>query len=217
MAGCESDERGQVTDPAFRAMLEELAASGLETSDFGVFTTLRPTAFDHARAVPILLRWLPRLRDPIEKERVVRHLTGEQEAERQGAAGVLIDEFVRNEDPRLKWAIGNALATLATADDAEALIELLEDSRHGTARKMLCDALKRTKDPRAPQVLVGLVDDAQIGGHAILALRLYGPRTSLPHLFSAESKLLEVVESENHSEFTHRQARKALERLEREP
>jgi HEAT repeat protein len=198
-------------------MLEELRLKGIDTSDFGVFTSLRRTSFDHAHAAPVLLRWLPELRDPVEKERVVRHLTAEPEAERIGAARVLIDEFTRSDDDGLKWAIANALATLATRDDAEGLIELLGDRRHGQSREMLCDALKRTKDPRAPEVLVGLVDDRDVAGHAILALRLYGPRSSLPHLRRAEGKLRKVVGDANFSEFSRRQARKALERLGRQP
>jgi HEAT repeat protein len=198
-------------------MLEELRLKGIDTSDFGVFTSLRPTTFDHAHAAPILLRWLPKLRDAIEKERVVRHLTAEPEAERIGAARVLIDEFRRSDAHHLKWAIANALATLATKEDAEGLIELVGDRRHGRSREMLCDALKRTKDPRAPDVLIGLVDDRDVAGHAILALRLYGPRSSLPHLRRAEEKLRKIVGDANFSEFSRRQARKALERLERRP
>jgi HEAT repeat protein len=206
-----------VGDPACEAMLEELRLKGIDTSDFGVFTNLRPTSFDHGRAAPVLLRWLPELLDPVEKERVVRHLTAEAEAERIGAARVLIDEFTRSDDDGLKWAIANALATLATKDDFEGLIELLGDRRHGKSREMLCDALKRTKDPRAPDVLIGLVEDRDVAGHAILALRLYGPRSSLPHLRRAEGKLRKIVGAADFSEFSRRQARKALERLERRP
>jgi HEAT repeat protein len=202
-----------VADPASQRMLEELRAGGVDTSDFGVFTSLRTTSFDHARAAPVLLRWLPALGDPVEKERVVRHLTAEPEAEQLGAAGVLIDEFVAADDASLKWAIANALATLATADEADRLIELLEDRRHGASRQMLCDALKRTKDPRAPGVLIGLVDDPDVAGHAILALRLYGPRTSVPHLRQAEPKLIQVLADGNASPFARRQAGRALERL----
>ena len=143
----------------------------------------------------------------------MRHLTAEPEAERRGAAGILIGEFERAEDASLKWAIGNALSTVATRDVADGLIGLLQDRRHGAAREMLCDALRRTKDPRAPEVLIELVDDDDVGGHAILALRLYGPRSSLPHLRRAEPKLLQVLGDEGVSPFTRRQADKALERL----
>ena len=93
------------------------------------------------------------------------------------------------------------------------LIDLLQDRRHGTARQMLCDALKRTKDPRAPDVLVELVDDEDVAGHAILALRLYGPRSSLPHLRRAQPKLAHVAKDEKYSPFSRQQAGKALERL----
>ncbi|HXV03822.1 MAG TPA: hypothetical protein VFP24_09650, partial [Gaiellaceae bacterium] len=81
---------------------------------------------------------------------------------------------------------------------------------HGTARQMLCDALKRTKDPRAPDVLIELIDDDDVAGHAILALRLYGPKTSLPHLRRARSKLEAVLDRPTATPFGKRQARAAL-------
>ncbi len=56
-------------------LLAELEAGGLPTEDFGHFTTLRPMAFDFERSVPILLRWLPRMDNPLAKEVMVRSLT----------------------------------------------------------------------------------------------------------------------------------------------
>jgi hypothetical protein len=79
------------------------------------------------------------------------------------------------------------LAELEIADD---LVELITDPRHGRAREMLCDALTRTKDSRAPDVLIELIDDDDVAAHAILALRRHGPKSSLPHLRRARSSLM---------------------------
>jgi hypothetical protein len=76
--------------------------------------------------------------------------------------------------------------------------------------------LKRTKDPRAPDVLIGLIDDDDVAGHAILALRSYGPKSALPHLRRAQPSLAAVLERPATSAFARRQARKALERLQTE-
>jgi len=158
-------------------MFEELEDAGIDTSGFGHFGSapglgIGPSKFDYGRAAPILLRWLPQIEDPRKRESIIRSVTGEAEARANGGAQAMIDEFRRSADDRnLAWAAGNALSTLAGPSDADAIIGLLCDRRFGTGREMLCDALKRTKNPRAPQVLVELLDDDDINGHAISALR----------------------------------------------
>jgi hypothetical protein len=195
-----------VGDPACESNAGGVEAEG--DRRLGLRRLYQPAA-DIARPRPRSAGLAPlasRTTRPGGEERVVRHLTAEPEAaERIGAARVLTDEFTRSDDDRLKWAIANALATLATKDAFEGLIKLLGDRRHGQSREMLCDALKRTKGPRAPDVLIGLVDDRDVAGHAILALRLYGPRSSLPHFLRAEGKLRKVVGDANFSEFSRRQ------------
>jgi len=80
---------------------------------------------------------------------------------------------------------------------------------------MLCDALKRTKDPRAPDALVELIDDDEVAGHAISALRSYGPKSSLPHLRRARSRLEAVLRRSDASDLAKKQAKRALELIER--
>lgn len=201
-------------EPAVRAMLAELGQAGIVIEDFGVFTSLRPTTFDYAEAVPVLLRWLPQIESATIKDAIARSLTGEPEARRLGAARVLVDEFRQLDDELAKWAFGNALATLADESVADDLIALLRETKHGTGRQMLCDALKRTKDPRTPGVLIELLADDDVAGHAIVALRAYGPVSSLPHLRRAKSQLARVVERPTSTPFAKAQARKALARLE---
>jgi hypothetical protein len=192
----------------------ELEANGIDTTDLGIFSSVIPTTFDYDAAAPILVGWLPRVRDPVEKEVIARALAGVRQVP-PGAARALVAEF-RRADPDLwleKWAYASTLATLAGPEVADDLLELLRDRRHGRTREMLCDALKRTKDPRAPDALIELIDDDDVSGHAILALRLYGPKTGLPHLQRARPKLEDVLSRPTASEFAKRQAQRALQRL----
>lgn len=165
--------------------------------------------FDYEAAAPILVRWLPRLRDPIEKEVIARSLAGVKRAPPE-AARVLIDEFRRDESETWtqKWAYANTLATIAGPDVADDLIELLHDRCHGRGREKLCDALKRTKDPRTPDVPIELIDDDDVARHAISALRSYGP-----HLRRARPKLEAVVKRPMARPMAKKRAQKALERL----
>ena len=198
----------------WRELEAELEAHGLETTDLGIFSSVVPTHFDYDAAAPILVKWLPRVRDPVEKEVIARSLTGTKRASEDAARAILI-EFRRApmSDDATKWAYGNALATLAGPENAGDLLELIRDRRHGTARQMLCDALKRTKDSRAPGALIELIDDDDVAGHAISALRSYGPKSSLPHLRAARPKLEAVLERPTAPPIAKRGARKALARL----
>jgi hypothetical protein len=200
------------------ALLEALETAGISTEDFGLLTSGPvTTTFDYGRAVPVLVEWLPRVHDPVVKEIVIRSLTGRKEA--KGAGGrALVEEFRRlpssDEWLSAKWAIGDALATLADASLADDLLELVGDKRHGSARERLCDALARTKDSRAPDALIALLDDPEVAGHAISALRGLGPKSSLPHLERARAKLERLADDSGAAPMTRKQAKAALERLE---
>jgi HEAT repeat protein len=203
---------GEPKSPEWAALEAELAAHGIDTTDFGLFSSIAPTSFDHEAAAPILVEWLPRVSDRDVKETIARSLTGVRTA-RAEAALALVIEFRNSpatDELGAKWAYANALATLADEKIADDLVELVRDRRHGRARQMLCGALKRTKDPRMPQVLIEAIDDDDVAGHAISALRSLGPTSSVPHLRQAQPKLEAVVVRPTASEFAKRQARSAL-------
>jgi HEAT repeat protein len=128
----------------------------------------------------------------------------------------LLEEFRRTpaDESGLKWAIGNALATLADESLADDLIDLLDDQAQGAARQMLCEALRRTKDPRAPSVLTSLITDPDVGGHAIAALQDYGPKTSLSYLEKARPALERVLADQSSGHLAKREARKSIDRLD---
>ena len=201
-------------DPAADAMFSELSAAGIATEEFGSFTRSGSADFDHARAVAILLCWLPTITDGQVRESIARSVTGEPEAREQGAARILVGEFTRQSDsPTTRWAIGNALATLADESVADDLILLLRDRSFGKAREMLCEALKRTGDARAPAVLIEVIDDDDVAGHAVSALRSFEPRTGLVLLRQAEPQLKALSERSTATPFARTQAKKALEQV----
>jgi HEAT repeat protein len=210
-------ERGEMSADEL-ALLEALEAAGVRTEDFGLLASATvETTFDYGRAVPVLVEWLPKVRDPVLKEIVIRSLAGRKEAKSEGGRA-LVEEFRRlppsDEWSSVKWAIGDALATLADASVADDLLELVRDQSHGKARERLCDALVRTKDPRAPKTLIEALDDPDLAGHAISALRGLGPKSSLPHLERARPKLERLVEDSGATPLARKQAGAALERLE---
>ena len=197
-------------------MFEELEGAGIDTSDFGHFGSvpvlgIGPSTFDYRRAAPILLRWLPKIEDPRTRESIIRSVTGEAEAGAHGGAKAMIEEFGRSaDDHSLAWIAGHALSTLAAPSDADAIIGLLHDRRFGHGRQPLCDALKRTKDPRTPHVLVELLDDDDVNGHAISALRAMRNQDALAALKGARPALEALAARKDATVFARKQARQAL-------
>jgi len=149
-------------------LFAELSVAGYEVKSLDIFAH----SDAHKDALPILVKWFPRMTNSRVKESIVRALSvpwAKGIAERE-----LIAEF-RNipygANMGLKWAIGNALEVLASDEIFEDIAELVQDRDHGTARQMLVMALGKMKNPRAVNVLIGLLEDDEVAGHAIIGLR----------------------------------------------
>jgi len=127
---------------------------------------------NYENAIPVLLRWLPVVSNPDIKMSIVRSLSVRWA--KPVAAAALIGEYRKLDDSsafHLKWAIGNALSVVADDSVFEDVAALVRDRRHGRAREMLALALANMKDPRAVDVLIELLGDEEVAGHALSALR----------------------------------------------
>lgn len=161
-------------------IIEDLQAEGYHVDSLDV---LRQSGARYTNAIPILLKWLPKIADVNVKESIVRTLSVPWAKPK--AAAPLISEFRGAPDSSvcgLKWAIGNALEIVADNSVFDDLIELVKDKRHGTARQMLAVALGHMKDPRAVDVLIELLDDEQIAGHAIIGISKLRAKKARPQL-----------------------------------
>src|SRR2546423_273352 len=122
----------------------------------------------YPEAVPTLLKWLPRTRDPDLKHDLVRALSVPWA--KPTAASPLIQEFVNASDQSefgLRWTIANALAVVADDSVFEEVASLLGNKEYGRAREMLALALANMKMPRAIDVLTEPLQDPALPGHAV--------------------------------------------------
>jgi hypothetical protein len=162
-------EHAQISAPA----IEDLRRAGFHVR---TLDDLRRSRKVYLAAIPILLHWLPRVHSTNEKEllhvkeSIVRCLTVPWA--KGIAAPQLIDEFFKapKEAESFRWAVGNALEVIADDSVADQIIEIASDRSNGTARQMFVLALSKLKHPRSISVLMELLNDEQVAGHAVQAL-----------------------------------------------
>jgi HEAT repeat protein len=163
----EHSERFGEVNRQIRPVLAALRAIGYDVESLDELRRDR-TSFQNALA--ILASWLPRVESYRAKEAIVRALSVPWATE---VSKTLILEFEKapaTEEFGLKWAIGNALSIVANEEILDDLIGLSLDTKHGRAREMIVQALSNIQDQRSIQVLVNLLKDDQVAGHAIIAL-----------------------------------------------
>lgn len=139
---------------------------------------------DRPAALRVFIRWLPIVTNRDVKEVLVRCLS--IPAAGEAGARCLMDALVREgkegRDSSLMWAMGNGLEVLSKFAPLEELIQLSEDSTLGEARQMVVLALAKHRDPSVVPVLVRLLDDEHVCGHAVAALAKLSVPSTRSHL-----------------------------------
>jgi HEAT repeat protein len=161
-------------------VLADLRNAGLEVDSFRALLTTKK--LDFRKAIPVLLEWLPRLTNTHVKETIVRTLS--VPLAKPMAARPLVEEFRRTDDSAalLRWAIGNALDVVADDSVADEMIELARERRYGKAREMVVSGLGNLRDARAIPVLIELLKDDVVSGHALAGLAKLKPPSARPYI-----------------------------------
>jgi hypothetical protein len=161
-------------------------------------------ALDH-RTITALLQWIPRVVNPHVKEELVRTLSDPRA--KPEAAPVFLQEFKKEGSSLgLRWALANGLEVVADDFVFEDVAQLVREARYGAARQMLALALGNMKNPRAVDVLVGLLDDDEVVGHAVMALGKLGASTARARVERLTTHPRKWIREE---------AKKALRRMDR--
>jgi HEAT repeat protein len=154
-----------------RLLVDRIREKGLSISSVWDLVHTREA---YPEAISVLIEMLPKLKEISIREGVIRALTVKEAA--PAAARPLIDEFYRllgNNTPQgstTRWAIANALTVVARADSVDAILQLIALPASECARQMLALTLGKLKDRRAVPILVELLEDDQVVGHAASAL-----------------------------------------------
>lgn len=189
---------------AARPLLSELAALGFEAP---AVADLLKIPGGYEAAVPCLLAWLPKVSYQPLKADIIRTLSVPWAG--PATAKALIAEFDAScaDGGALCWEIGNALSVLATDELADDLIRLATNEQAGADRQMIVVGLGKLTPPRADDVLLSLLADDDLVGHAAMALGRAGCAAAKPDL--------ERLSREHPRRWVRTEAAKAVRRIDR--
>lgn len=149
-------------------VLAKLAELGYHISTLSDLPALRVR---YRTAIPVLIEALNSAEEPKLIEWLARCLSVPWA--RPAAVAPLIGAFGRcaAETGVVRWAIGSALEVVWDDDYFEDLARIATDRSAGTARQMVVLGLAKSKRLEATDVLLSLLGDPTVNGHAVEALR----------------------------------------------
>jgi hypothetical protein len=162
----------------WEAVGKALRDAGVDSTDLGRFVNrpnpdlpgFEPSHFDARSAYPVLMEWLPRVHADAVKETLARRLA--ETGKSTETAQALLSEYREATSETVKWALGDSIARVAPPRDLEEAVELAADRGGGRGRQMLVYALWRVPSDHAREVILDLLDDPEVCGHAMYSLRL---------------------------------------------
>jgi hypothetical protein len=193
-------------DRELKPLLADLQRAGYPVQSL---FELRRMDKGYASAVPILIRHLQAVSDDELREDIVRTLSVPWA--KPQATKPLVHAFVNCTNELLRWAIGNALEVVADDSIAEELFRIALDRRFGRSREMVVLALSKLAHPHAKEVARQLLEDEEVVGHALIALRRLRDALSRDKTFELTQHPKAWVRSEA------RKTLASIDRLAREP
>ncbi|QZQ55765.1 HEAT repeat domain-containing protein [Curtobacterium sp. TC1] len=148
------------------AILADLRKLGYDFSNLSVFAQ---SGIRYKDAVPTLIEWLRKARTPMMQRAVAHALTNPSA---KGTAVPALIEAFRNfpDEAGTCWAAGDSVESAYVDAYFDDVAALALDPQYGRARQMVALALGKSKRPEAVDVLLQLMDDHEISGHAVFAL-----------------------------------------------
>lgn len=181
-------------------LIKEIREKGIEISSVNDLLNIN---IKHRNIIPILLKYLNIVSDENDKEFIIRCLGVKGFVE---ASKTLINEFYKSSNILYKWAIGNSLSIISDIDSMPELIKIAREKEHGISRQMIVDGLGNFKNEDVKNLLIGLLNDDEVVGHAISALSKMGDKALIKHLEPFLTYKVKWIKNE---------AKKAINKLEK--
>lgn len=160
-------ERVEEVKRAEAPILEDLLRAGVRVEHVQDLSPDRQGLVNEA--VPVLLRWLPRVSEPSLKATLAEVLGVEQAKE--VALQPLIRAFREWSGAAMaRDAIGFAIGRVGDDAAFDQIADLVSNTQYGGSRTGLLDAIARMQIPRAVQLLIDLLQDPDLAPKAITVL-----------------------------------------------
>ncbi|NVJ59338.1 MAG: hypothetical protein HWE27_03055 [Gammaproteobacteria bacterium] len=174
-----------------KEFLQELKSFGLELDSIADLESLSD---NYDFAIPVLLSNLNKNYSNRLLAIIIRALTI------PAAEGIanqkLLEMFKTVENDKLRWIIGNALATVASENDIEQLLDILTEPSYGKARNMLVHAVARLQKTEAVPTLVDCLNDNDLVAQSAIALgnlKATGAKKALKKIRHEDSGVMNQV------------------------
>jgi hypothetical protein len=170
----ERERQGDLVASALRAWGEDCES---------VYDFVNGMPFRNKNSIDALIGLLPIITDDRIKEGIVRALNDPMS--RGKAEKSLVREFKSLPMPStpsshsVQWAIGATLGSLDMKLVTDDLLEIASDRRYGSSRQMIVHSLNRLREGRVIPLLIDLLQDESVRGHAITALRKAGAKSAV--------------------------------------
>ncbi len=106
------------------------------------------------------------------RENVIRSLARKEAKAVANEALFMEYERAKNKADQLYlWAIGNSIEVIVGDDDFDSIRKIVTNPENGMSRQMFVLALGKIKTQASEDLLIGLLDDKEVQGHALGALR----------------------------------------------
>lgn len=157
-------------------IIKNLSKHGINVKSIGELIDKHPVEYKSksSELVPLLAKYLPIVKSKSLREDIIRTLSVPWAG---AAVAALLKEFKKTRDDLERWIIGNALSLIKRKNIKiqDEIVRLLANGKYGKSRQMLAISLGDIKDSKlrkkAVKTLITLLDDKDVYGHAIIALR----------------------------------------------
>ena len=155
--------------------------------------------------IPVLLKWIDKFEDPRDKSWLARCLTVKGYTDATERLLNLYFEFADNKSRQ--WTVGNALGVIQDKRYIDEYIKIITNKENGHSRQMIVEGMGAYRDEeKVKKVLISLLDDDDVDGHAIAALSKF-----------KDIELIKYIEPFLNHKMTWKrnEAKKAIKKLEK--
>jgi uncharacterized protein YjgD (DUF1641 family) len=160
--------------------------------------------------IPIIFKHIETIDDEVDKGYLIRCLSVKGFSE---ISTKLLNEFYTAKTDNYRWIIGNAIYLIEDKSIVDELLQIVIQKKYERSRQMIVNGLGRFKTEKVKKVLIDLLDDDDVRGHALYALGTMKDKSLIPIIvpFTEFAKFSDKTRNT----YIKREAKNAIKKLEK--